>query len=266
MELEYLEVTDSKFVFVLGRSSSSSLNVNSSNAEDATRLNQQQSSVEHSYPVAPAYNNSMNRGAPYVYRTNDDVRCLWLERTISIGIVCTLGFFFTWVLAVILFEFDGNPVFKINSMLVSPLKISGSQISTNWTIGILVTNTNLQAPIFYDGFEVSVFLGNGQYLCESTFPAFEQEYSRKKTNLSIGPNACSQGLTTVMDENMRGGLVHFDIKLWVRYRHAMDKYMSWIWPGKNWKKTNVHCTNVEVWFPYNGTQGTMVGKMKRCIP
>ena len=228
--------------------------MSSSFAEHNNRINQQQ----------PC--NRLNHPEVRVHRLDDDVRCLCLERIISVCILCMLALFFVWLVLVIVLVFEGNPEFKTSSTLVSPFKISNSQISTNWTIGLLVTNTNYLSSTIYDGFDVLVYLDNGQYLCETTYPAFEQGSREQTSVIIIGPKACAQVLTGAAAENINGGVAYFEIRIRVRYRHAMDKHMSWIWPGKNWKKSNVRCKNVEVWFPSNGTQGRMVGKMKQCRP
>ncbi|KAL3529048.1 hypothetical protein ACH5RR_008370 [Cinchona calisaya] len=107
-----------------------------------------------------------------------------------------------------------------------------------------------------------------QYLCRTTFPAFELG-SKRQINLKItGPKDCSQELTITIPKNdmpeAAGWVVFFDVKLRVRYRLVLNRYMSWILPGKNWKKANLYCPNVKVWFPPDGTRGIMVGETIWC--
>ncbi|KAL3512053.1 hypothetical protein ACH5RR_024770 [Cinchona calisaya] len=130
-----------------------------------------------------------------------------------------------------------DPNFKIDSIFVSPLKISSNNysdqiISTNWTIGISVENPTLHTPIIYDGFEVSLFYETDQNLCSTWIIPFNQE-PKNTTTFIAESKTCSQGISHDLFARVNGsidedfhGISHFDLKLRVRYRRINP-----LWPA-----------------------------------
>ncbi|KAL3512056.1 hypothetical protein ACH5RR_024773 [Cinchona calisaya] len=133
---------------------------------------------------------------------------------------------------------QNQPDFKIESILLDTTNISTSQISTNWTIGISVRNTNKHAHMIYDGFEVNLLYEGIQNLCTAKVGNFNQG-PKNTTTVVAQSGSCKKSLMADVDEigaviqgrdypvdsipdiiahDLRG-IAHFDVRLQARYRY-----------------------------------------------
>ncbi|XP_027126115.1 NDR1/HIN1-like protein 10 [Coffea arabica] len=163
-----------------------------------------------------------------------------------------------------------SPEFQIDSISVSPPNISNSQISTNWTMGIMVTNPNKRSHIVYDGLEVSLFYEADQNLCSTRIAPLRQG-PKNTTTLAAESQACLQDLNDhlfagvtesaarAISKDLRGGIGDFNVKLRVRHRHVNP-----LWPGKNWIHKDFDCLNIKVLFASDGTSSKILG-CKNCF-
>ncbi|KAL3512055.1 hypothetical protein ACH5RR_024772 [Cinchona calisaya] len=173
---------------------------------------------------------------------------------------------------------QNQPDFKIESILLDTTNISKSQISTNWTIGISVRNTNKHTHMIYDGFEVNLLYEGIQNLCIAKVGNFNQG-SKNTTTVVAQSGSCKKSLMADVDEigtvihsreypvdsipdiiaHDLCGITHFDVRLQVRYR-----YVDPIYPGKNWVHSKVLCEDVKIITPTKRTQHLQAISSKNC--
>ncbi|KAL3529022.1 hypothetical protein ACH5RR_008344 [Cinchona calisaya] len=226
------------------------------------------------YPVSnrpPRFNNvpaANNNNNNHIISTQQEVN----KRNLCLAIAAVISMFLIVLVVPITYSeiashryTNYHPNFVINSMFVSPLNISTnfSGITANWTIGILVNNTNKHVPIDYRKFEVSVFYDAEEYICNTTIAPFHQT-SENVTNLIVQPHALLQSLNgsvaASIAKEYANGDISFDVKLKVIFKYINRMYFK-----KLEDSLKAACMGVKVRFSSNSTEGIMIGNLKRCI-
>lgn len=192
-----------------------------------------------------SYSNSYNKSA--------NSCALWLS-------IIFLGLLVILALVLLMNNEVQKPLFEVDSIVVSPIHISSNnQITANWTIGLMVKNSNKQKSVVYEKFDVLVFYNSTEYLCNTTVESFRQGPNQENA-LILEPKAWFQGLGNsvgrAIADDRKDGFIKFDLKFKVDTRFSGA--------GKKRVIADVRCWKLKVGFSSDAANGTMVGGSQKC--
>lgn len=111
------------------------------------------------------------------------------------------------------------PKFEINSISYSPLRINETW-SGNWTVGVLVRNTNRYTRMEYDDFQVSVYYKEEQLSTATVSPLFLGPKRQTSVVASLQDHSLQKkknsAATEIEKDRLTDGVVNFDVVLQVK--------------------------------------------------
>jgi hypothetical protein len=231
----------------------------------------QSSQVAAGYPAAPtAYPYAVKppsytrlyqrRVGPTGSRSVSSFFCRLIMAAAALFAILGVVFFITWLVLK-----PQLPEFRVDSASVSPLNLTGSELTATWNLTLLVRNPNTKLRIYYESVEASLVYGNGPdglLLGTTTLAPFFQgkkNETRIRVGLSVVGEYVGEDVVTKISGERARGSVGFGVRVfaWVRFRTG-----SW-WRSRQCL-LRVYCDQVQIGFGANNGSGSLTGQPGAC--
>lgn len=159
------------------------------------------------------------------------------------------------------------PKFEIDSVSLSPLAINETSAG-NWTVGVLVRNTNRYTRMAYDDFQVSVYYKEEQLSMATVSPLYLGPKEQTSVVASLQGHSFrkrNSAAAEIEEDRSMDRVVNFDVVLQVKMTYLFR--FPAIRGTKKVLRMELICLDVQVGFPSpNATDhaSMMIGGPYRC--
>lgn len=213
------------------------------------------------YPYAvqpPSYTRFYQRPVgPTGSRSGSSFLCRLIMAAAALFAIIGVVFFITWLVLK-----PRLPEFQVDSASVSPLNLTGSELTATWNLTLLVRNPNTKLRIYYDSVKASLVYGNGQVLGTTPLAPFFQgkkNETRIRVELSAVDEYVSEDVVTKISGERARGSVGFEVSV---FASVMFRTGSW-WRSRQCL-LRVYCDQVQIGFGTNNGSGSLTGQPGTC--